>query len=95
MFTGLEIRTFIAMSILPLTGAVSNGTWISASPLFASGAFGMVKKPIQALEEFGKGKNLALRKAIKPPRKGGLPQIAFNPGDSLQKVWVCQRACIT
>lgn len=36
VFTDLEIRTFIAMSILPLTGAASNGTFGSASPLFAS-----------------------------------------------------------
>jgi hypothetical protein len=85
VYTGLEIRTFIAMCILSLTGAESNGTLILPSPLFASGAFGMSKKPIQTLEEFGKGKTPALRKAIKPPIKGGIPQIAFNPGDSLQK----------
>lgn len=68
----MEIRTLIAISILPLTCAVPDGALSQAPPFFAPGAFRMVKKPLQALVKFGKGETLTLREAVKPPINGEL-----------------------
>jgi hypothetical protein len=72
------LRTMLASSI---DGADTDGASIQPAAASAPRAFGMGKKPLQALAEFRKGKPLVAPKAVSPPVDPELVHEAFHLGD--------------
>jgi hypothetical protein len=72
------LRTMLAPSI---DGADADGASIQPAATSAPRAFGMGKKPLQALAEFRKGKPLVAPKAVSPPVDPELVHEAFHLGD--------------